>query len=188
MKKLILPLLALLFCSCNRESSVLMPGLKSDYFPLQAGNRWVFISSLSSDTLSYEINDTIVFGEHVYFERVLTFSDGTKNTDYFRVEENKVVLIYYEGKDYIYIDFDRPLEEEWNSYGDYYGYIRQRNISTQVKAGKFDNVTEVFMDNRSVSDGFEFNRYAPDVGPVESIRFRVTLTLINARVNGVDYP
>jgi len=44
------------------------------------------------------------------------------------------------------------------------------------------------MDNRSVSDGFEFNRYAPDVGPVESIRFRVTLTLINARVNGVDYP
>jgi hypothetical protein len=97
-------------------------------------------------------------------------------------------LIYYEGKDYIYIDFDRPLEEEWNSYGDYYGYIRQRNISAQVKAGKFDNVTEVFMDNRSVSDGFEFNRYAPNVGPVESIRFRVTLTLINARVNGVDYP
>ena len=188
MKKLIIPLSAILFTvSCNKEAPVLMPVLTSEYFPLQVGNRWTFKSSFNNHIWIYEITDTKVFDEHVYFELVRTFTDGAKDTNYFRVAENNVVLIYKE-QDYIYIDFERPVGEEWNSYGENYGYIRERNISLQVDAGSFNDVIEVFMDNRSVSDVFEFNRFAPGVGLVESVRFRFTLTLINARVNGVNYP
>lgn len=188
MKKLILLLIVLLSGSCNKDSNVLTPVLTSEYFPLQVGNKWVFISSFDSSSWTYEITDTKIFNEHVYFERALTFSDGSEYIDYFRVAENNLVLIYHEEKDYIYIDFERPLEEEWDSYGENYGYIRQRDMSTQVEAGNFENVTEVFMDNRSISDVYEFNRYAPGVGLVESIRFRFALKLISASVNGIDYP
>ncbi len=189
MKKLVLVTISILFfSSCSRENSPLMPALSADYFPLQVGNMWTFKSSSDSSVQVYEITDTKVFGEHVYFERVRTFSDGTKDTIYFRIAENNIVLIYYEGSDYIFIDFDKPLEEEWNSYGDFYGYIKQRNISVQVEAGSFNNVIEVFMNHRSVSDVSEFNRYAPEVGLVESTGFRFNLTLSSARVNGVNYP
>jgi len=189
MKKLLILIISVLsFISCNRENSPLMPVLTLEYFPLQVGNIWTFKNSSDSTVLIYEITDTKVFGEHVYFERVRTFSDGTKDTNYFRIAEDKVVLIYYEGNDYIYIDFERPVEEEWNSYAGYYGFIKQRDISIQVEAGSFNNIIEVFMDNRSVSDVSEFNRYAPEVGLVESTRFRFSLTLSSARVNGVNYP
>jgi hypothetical protein len=189
MKKLLLVIISVLsFNSCSRENSPLIPVLTPEYFPLQVGNRWTFKSSLDSSVQIYEITDTKVFGEHDYFERVRTFSDGTKDTNYFRIDEDNIVLIYYEGDDYIYIDFEKPLEEEWNSFGDFYGYIKQRNISIQVEAGSFNNVIEVYMDNRSVSDAYEFSRYAPGVGLVESIRFRFSLTLSSARVNGINYP
>jgi hypothetical protein len=189
MKKLIIMIIPILtFISCSRENSILTPVLTGEYFPLQVGNRWTFHSSFDNNSWIYEITDTIVFGEHVYFERVRTFSDGSKDTNYFRIDEDNVVLIYYEGADYIYIDFEKPVEEEWNSYGDFYGFIKQKNISTQVEAGSFNNVIEVFMDNRSISDVYEFNRFAPGVGLVESIRFRFSLTLSSARVNGINYP
>jgi len=189
MKKLSILIISVLsFSSCSRENSPLMPVLTAKYFPLQVGNRWTFHSSFDNNSWTYEITDTKVFYEHAYFEQVRTFSDGTKDTSYFRIAEDKVVLIFYEGADYIYIDFAKQLEEEWNLYGDFYGYIKQRNISSQVEAGSFNNVTEVFMGNKSISVVFEFNRYAPGVGLVESIRFRFSLTLSSARVNGVNYP
>ncbi|RPI65131.1 MAG: hypothetical protein EHM47_19060 [Ignavibacteriales bacterium] len=170
------------------KTIIIMPVLASAYFPLQVGNTWTFLATSDSSKWIYEITDTKDFNEHVYFERVLTFSDGTKDTEYFRITENDVVLLNYDGKDYIYIDFEKPLEIEWNSYGNYYGFIKERNLSVQVAAGNFNKVTEVYFSNRNVSDIFQFNRYAPGVGLVESIRFRFGLKLINARVNGIDYP
>lgn len=189
MKKLIIVIISFLFInSCSRENLPLVPEQNEDYFPLQLGNKWTFKSSQDSIILVYEITDTKIFNEHVYFERVRTFSDGTNDTSYFRTAEDNVVLIYYEGNDYIYIDFEKPLEEEWNSYNDFYGYIKQRNISLQVEAGNFNNVTEIYMNNRTISDASEITRFAPGVGFVETIKFRFNLTLSSAIVNGVSYP
>ena len=187
-KLLILILMVLIVSSCKREETSLEPDNTIDYFPLQVGNKWVFVSSLDSSIWKYEITDTKIISEHIYFERVLTFSDGTNITDYFRVEKNNVVLINFNGADYTYIDFEKPIGEIWNSYESQYGYINKRNISTQVGAGNFNNVVEVFMDNRSISDIYEFNRYAPGIGSVESMRFGFTLTLNNATINGINYP
>jgi len=188
MKKLFFLVMILGFYSCSTDSDILIPEETSEFFPLQVGNRWEYISSLDSSIWKYEITDTKVFNQHVYFERVLTFSDGTKETEYFRVTDSNVVLIYYEGEDYIYIDFNRAIGEEWNSYDDFFGFIRQRNITTTVEAGTFTNVTEVFMDNRSYADIFSFNRYSPGVGLIEVFRFRFNLSLVNATVNGINYP
>ncbi|HSP86776.1 MAG TPA: hypothetical protein VLN45_01480, partial [Ignavibacteriaceae bacterium] len=96
--------------------------------------------------------------------QVRTFSDGTKDTNYFRKTEKNIVLIYYKGRDFIFIDFEKPINDSWNSYNDFYGYIKQRDLSLLVEAGKFG------------------------IGLVESIRFRNNFTLRNARVNGINYP
>lgn len=174
--------------SCNKENNLLFPLFTSEYFPLQVGNKWTFESSFDNNIWVYEITDTKVFDEHVYFERVLTFSDGTNMKDYFRVTENNIVLIYFEGRDYIYINFEGPIGEVWDSFGQNFGYVRQRNLSAQVDAGTFNDVLEIFFDNRAISDVYEFNHYAPGVGLVESIRFRFILSLTSARVNGINYP
>jgi hypothetical protein len=49
--------------------------------------------SADSSLWKYEINDTKIFGEHVYFERVLTFSDGTNIKDYSELQ--KIMLYLY---------------------------------------------------------------------------------------------
>jgi hypothetical protein len=189
MKKLAIVIILILFVSsCNREDSPLMPDLAVNYFPLQVGNKWTFRSSIDSSLLIYEITDTIDLNEHIYFEQVRTFSDGTKDTNYFRFADDNIVLILNDGTDYVYIDFGKPVEEEWNLYDDFFGYIKQKNISAQVEAGNFINIIEVIIDNRSVSDALELNLYAPEVGLIKSTQFRLSLTLASARVNGINYP
>jgi hypothetical protein len=154
---------ALTLISCSRESPIL-PDITADYFPLQIGNNWTLRNSLDSTLVLYEITDTLILNEHVYFVQVRTFSDGTKDTNYFRKTEKNIVLIYYEGCDYIFIDFEKPINDTWNSYKDLYGYIKQRDISLLVEAGKFDNVIEVYTGSKHIPDLFEFNRYAPGIG------------------------
>ena len=75
-----------------------MPDITADYFPLQIGNNWTLRNSLDSTLLLYEITDTLIINEHVYFVQVRTFSDGTKDTNYFRKTEKNIVLIYYKGR------------------------------------------------------------------------------------------
>jgi hypothetical protein len=181
-------IISIYFLSCNKENSFVSPFLTAEFFPLQVGNKWVYNCSLDSSEWSFEITRTKIIGEHVYFEQVRNYSGGNKDTNYFRIAENNVVLIYFEGEDHIYVDFEKPLNEVWNSYASFYGYIRQRNISDDVEAGRFSGVTEVFIDNRSISDVYEFSRYASDVGMISSSKFRFELSLKQALVNGVSFP
>ncbi len=189
MKKLLMIVISLLFIApCGRDNLPLVPGLEKDFFPLQVGNKWIFRSSLDSSIITYEITDTKNLNQHDYFQQVRTFSDGTKDTNYFRVSDDNVVLIFYQGNEYIYINFDMPLNEEWNSYGNNYGYIKQKNILVNVSAGSFNDVTEVYLGNRTLPDGYEINRFSPGIGLIEVSMFRLNLKLNSAQVNGINYP
>jgi len=184
----LLIIISLTAVTCNRDKSPVLPDDTAEYFPLQVGNNWVYKSSLDNAEWNYEITDTKIIGTNIYYELVRTFPDGTKDTNYFRRSEDNVIQIYYEGKDHLYIDFNKPLNEAWNTFGDYYGYIRQRDIRTDVDAGQFTNVTEVVFDSKSSSDLYEFNHYAAGAGVVRSMRFRFELTLKKALINGVSFP
>jgi hypothetical protein len=173
--------------SCDEESSPFFPALQSEYFPLQVGNRWTYKWLLDDQQWTAEVKGTRIIGPHLYFVYARSYPDGFVDTSYFRVDSNNVIIINYLNEDYIYIDFERPIREEWQSYPDFFGYVRRRNLTVTVDAGTFNNVTEVFFDNTVVSDLYEFNHYAPDVGLVESFGFRRASILVSAFVNGIFY-
>jgi hypothetical protein len=174
--------------SCNEESAPFFPVLTSEYFPLQVGNKWTYKWLLNDLEWTGEVTGTKVIGSHQYFVFIRTYPDNFIDTSYFRVDSNNVIIINFLNEDYIYIDFERPIREEWQSYEHFFGYVRRRDLTVTVDAGTFTNVTEVFFDNTVVSDLYEFNHYAPNVGLVESYGFRRASILVNAVVNGVTYP
>lgn len=174
--------------SCNYESSPVFPVYTSEYFPLQIGNKWTYKWLLDDQLWTNEVTGTKIIDEHLYFICVRSYNDGFIDTSYYRVDNNNVVIINFLNQDYIYIDFERPIREEWPSYADFFGYIRRKGLSFSVDAGTFNDVIEVFWDNTTVSDLYEFNHYAPNVGLIESFGFRRASVLVSAVVNGVSYP
>jgi hypothetical protein len=186
---LMLSILPVIFISsCKEESEPFSPVLTSEYFPLQVGNKWTYKWLLNDLEWTGEVTGTSIIGSQKYFVYVRTYPDNFIDTSYFRVDNNNVIIINFLNEDYIYIDFERTIREEWQSYPDFFGYVRRRNLTVTVDAGTFDNVIEVFFDNTVVSDLYEFNRYAPDIGLIESYGFRRASILVNAIVNGISYP
>lgn len=188
MKKLVLNIsyifIIVFLISCSKENIIVSTEGKADYFPMQVGNSWTY--SFNDAEWNVQITATKIMGGNLYFLFVRNFG-GEIDTTYFRKVEN-VIYINYLGADYIYIDFNKATGEEWQSYENFYVKINKMNMNVEVAAGNFNNVIEILLENSSVSDLFEFNRYAPNIGLIESIGFRRKSELKFAFVNGILYP
>jgi hypothetical protein len=97
-------------------------------------------------------------------------------------------MINFEGKEYLFIDFNIPERSRWNSYYSYYGLIRGKNLNSTVQAGIFSNVIEILFENIAISDIYELNRYAPGADMILSTGFRRNFELRSAFVDGKSYP
>lgn len=137
--------------------------------------------------MTLRVESAIKINEEFYYLIVRYFPESS-DTMRLRYENNDRLMIWFEGKEYLYIDFTLPEGSKWNTYYNFYGEIRVKGLNSTVPAGIFSNVTEVLFDNTLISDVYEFNRYAPGVGMISSSGFRRNFNLVQARVNGNVYP
>jgi hypothetical protein len=182
MKYILALSLALILAGCRDNPSD--PVYNSVYFPLRSGNNWNYSGT---GDMRIEIESLVVLRGVYYFRTVRTFSEAS-DTLFLRYRSNDQLMIYFEGDEYLYIDFSLPAGSTWDSYYFFYGQMRRRDLNTTVSAGIFSNVIEVLFENTRVSDVFEMNQYAPGVGMISSAGFRRYFELHSAFVNGVNFP
>ncbi len=183
-RKLIL-LTAFLFSSCFDDKIEPVTSYDVNYFPMQVGNRWIYQSD--SLDLVIEISKMKLLNSNFYFEFLKTY-DGEVDTMLFRGGSNEKIFVFVFNNDEIFIDFNSPEGQIWDSFGDFYSKVNRRGLNIQTPAGNFENVIEIFTDNYQLSDLYEFNKYAACVGLVETIGFRRIFRLKSAFVNGITYP
>jgi hypothetical protein len=181
----ILLLVLLLITSCVDERTGIVNPDEVSYFPMQVGNRWIYESD--SLDLTIEITGIKILNAFAYFEFIKTY-DGEMDTMFCKAMSDERIYIFFNGTDELLIDFQSPEGEIWQSFGEFFSKVNRRELSVQTTAGNFENVIEIFTDNTQLSDLYEFNKYAPEVGLIETIGFRRMFRLKSARVNGVTYP
>lgn len=175
----------LLFSGCYEDRIEPIISYSANYFPMQTGNWWIY--QTDSLDLTVEITRIKVFNSNYWYEIIKTF-DGEVDTMFCKAGSNEKVFIFFDNRDELFLDFDRPDGQIWESFGNFYSKINRRGLNIQTPAGNFENVIEIFTDNYHLSDLYEFNKYAPGVGLVETIGFRRIFRLKNAFVNGITYP
>lgn len=169
---------------CSKEG-ITEPEFSQDYFPLAVGNKWIFKSGEIEWTI--EVMGRKIISNHNYFVVVRIYED-IPDTNYYRVNELKQILVNYEGKDYLFIDFQKTPGDTWDVFGTTFARVRNLNLTVTVPAGKFHDVTEIYFDNYELSDLYEHNYYAPGIGLIRSVGFRRLSELISAFVNGINIP
>jgi len=172
------------FISCNDDSSKSTLTV-ADYFPLEVNNKWTYSNGNIEWTEEVTAYKQIDGKEYAV---VLRTYQRSIDTTYYRSEDNNKVYIYFQGEESLFIDFERAKGEEWESYHEFYAKVNSTGGKVTVPAGTFDNVVEIFSDNRQISDAFEFRKYAPGVGLIKLAGFRRESELIRAYVNGSNYP
>lgn len=177
-------LLAACFISCNDD------GVKSnlsvaDYFPLEVNNKWTYSTGNVEWTEEVTAYKNLNGKEYAV---VLRTYQRSIDTTFYRTEDNNKVFIYFQGEESLLIDFERTKGEQWESHHEFYAKVNSTGGTLAVPAGTFENVVEIFSDNRQISDAFEFRKYAPGVGLIKLTGFRRDSELIKAYVNGVNYP
>lgn len=183
-KLFIVFVLIVLGYSCSDSNPVSI--VDSQFFPLREGNSWNYQSSLGQQWSVRVVGYTKI--NNVKYSIFETNYGGTKATKYFRADGLGNIYINWEGVEYPYLLFDAKLNDQWDSYYNFFGYVRSRGQSIILPSGEFDNLIEIFFDNNLISDVFSFDFYAPNVGLVRSRGFRTETILVSAFVNGKFYP
>jgi hypothetical protein len=183
--KSLLLILLLVFISCEHDRIEILNPASVSYFPMQLGNKWIYESD--NLDLTIEIISIKIHHAYAYYEFLKTY-DGEMDTMFCKAMADEKVFIFFDGNDELLIDFQSPEGETWQSYGNFIAKVNRIGLNVQTPAGNFENVIEIFSDNTQSSDLYEFNKYAPGVGLVETIGFRRALRLKNAYVNGITYP
>jgi hypothetical protein len=175
-------LLLILPISCSENPAG--PIYNSEFFPLEIGNRWEYTGGVE---MTIEVKEFSLVDNKGYYILVRSFPMAS-DTLLLRYERDDRLMIYFEGDEYLYLDFSLPAGSRWNSYYHFFAEIRAVGLTDTVPAGTFNNITEVLFENTLISDVYEFNRYAPGVGMVFSGGFRRFFELKSALVNGIEYP
>lgn len=155
------------------------------FFPLNQGDKWVFNDGGQDWTL--ETGGIHRLGGTDYTAMVRVYQRSS-DTSYFRTDGADRVFIYWEGKEYLYIDFARSTGDIWSTYNDFTGAIEEKGKILSLPAGTFDNVTQVIFNNSAIQDAYEFRDFAAGAGLVQITAFRRVSKLKSANVNGITYP
>lgn len=157
----------------------------ADYFPLQIDNNWTYSNGYNEWTA--EVADYKNIDGIDYAEVVRTYQQNP-DTVYYRVEGDSKVYVYHQGEEFILIDFEISQDDNWETENGFTAKISSMGDTFCSPAGKFENVVEVYSNNKKMADAFEIFKYAPGVGLVETTSFRKNSVLIKAFVNNVNYP
>lgn len=171
--------------SCSDKRTGIVNPSNIIYFPMQLGNKWTYESN--SLDMVVEITGIKIHNIYSYYEFIKTY-DGEVDTVLCRASKDEKVFIFFDNADQLFIDFKSPVGETWQTFGHFFAKVNRTGLSVQTTAGNFEGVIEIFSDNTQSSDLYEFNKYSPEVGLVETIGFRRVFRLKSAYVNGVTYP
>lgn len=176
--------LLFVFTALTCSDNPVAPETGSEFFPLNVGNWWRYTGTLD---MIIRVEDKVKINNNFYYLLIKTYPESS-DTMRLRYDNRERLMIWFDGQEYLYIDFSLPEGSRWNSYYNFYGQIRNKGLNSTVPAGIFSNVTEILFDNTLISDVYEFNRYAPGAGMISSSGFRRNFYLTQAQVNGNIYP
>lgn len=170
------------FLQCERHS--LSPSNTTVYFPMRIGNQWTYHVANNRDFVRQDkIVGTKTVGKYEYFVFERSFTPMTYvDSVLFRSEPDNRIIINRAGQDYLYIDFDLPIGENWQSFGEYTAVIEKKDFAVVVPAGNFKNCIQVFFDIPRFIDDEMTMIFAPGVGMIESHSQIGALQLTSARL------
>mgnify|MGYP005725557193 CR=1 FL=1 len=185
-------LITIFLMQCSRDT--VSPENSSDgFFPMEIGNKWNYHSipeAFSVNESMVEIINTTEIGGKTYFVFERTYPNLTthRDTSYFRKESNKV-FINWNGEEFLYIDFDRDVNDSWETRGSYIGVIQDKNKRFEVPAGIFTNATLVYFDIPLAADAQFCEHYAKGVGRLNiCCLFGIPMELVSATISGKKFP
>ncbi len=177
--------------SLSCDSDVIQPPDPTEgHFPLQVGNQWTYaLAGNESFKLSHEIVGTTRIDSHGYFVLRRQFGeDANSDSVFYRVESPGRIFTNHNGEDVLYIDFNLPVGDTWESFGAFIARIVRKGFTSSVPAGDFENSIEVFFDVPQVIDDENTRVFAKGIGLVE-IRGQIGfIQLESAVVSGVAIP
>ena len=182
--------LFLSYLTCSNPPEPTQTEELSHFFPMQVGNRWVYTTDYTFTQFEQymEIIGTESIGTNEYFAWERRFSSGTYvERRSYRAGPGKTIYINYFGREFLYIDFQRPPGEQWNSYAGFVGVVQRKNFECSTPGRSFRKCIEIFFDDPGV-DSERWETYAPGIGLVLLRTVDGISELKSARVNGISYP
>ncbi len=146
MRKLLLifslSIFSLLLGSCDNNP---VSSLKQqEFLPMAVGNRWTFVESIFERKTEVIGNATINGKDYFVLEQHLTSITGSPvNYFLFREAGRNKIYINVDGKEFLYADFNRPLNESWPSYDGYTARIMQKDFDLETPAGTFSHTVKI---------------------------------------------
>ncbi|MCI0530372.1 MAG: hypothetical protein L0Y74_00235, partial [candidate division Zixibacteria bacterium] len=193
---LIVCILGITFFTTGCNDTPFSPG-ETGFFPLNVGNTWIYESDSDRFGPPFENKVEIVgvsniAGRSYFVFETIYHSTSTipayRDTCYYRSDGEGKIFGFREGEEFLYIDFNREVNEKWQSRGEYIGVIQGKNKIVEVPAGRFTNVTQVYFDIPQYVDDEFCENYAPGVGRLDiSCLFGVPMYLKSARIDGKHY-
>jgi hypothetical protein len=176
---------------CNDGLNSASPELAGlGFFPMKIGNRWEYeLDNFDDFKWTVEVVGKTTFGPYQYFIFEMNSTLGTRpDSTFYRAAALGQIFINWQGKDALFIDFNRPVGKKWDSFSEYNGVINKKGFTIVVPAGRFEGSIEVFFDIPQAIDDENWNVYAPNVGLVETRGQIGSLQLTSAFVNGISIP
>ena len=137
-----LSIFTFLFTSCDNNP---VSSLKqAEFLPMAVGNSWTFVESTVERKTEVIGNAAINGKDYFVLERYYP-AMLMGHVDYFLLREaarNKI-YINVAGKEFLYADFTRPLNESWQSYDGYTARIVQKDFSLETPGGTFSHSVEI---------------------------------------------
>jgi hypothetical protein len=172
MKRIILFLLsATIFQHCGLGSTQPDGLSDNDFFPLVAGNTWIYNSPTGDGyPVEYKVSGSINIDGRTYYQY------GISGNDYqepLRQDPAGRVIRWINNQDFIYFDFTLgdgatyPFNPYNESENNYYIVTVRKNVTVVTLAGVFGNCTDLFFNIPGAVDDEVGYIFAPDVGIVE---------------------
>ncbi len=146
----------------NGSSSKKLP---DSYYPLQVGNEWHYYE-LESDSFTISVVSKKNIDGKTYFVKSLSESESSESNESLVREENGIVYKRIEGKEYLYLDFNRNIGEKWQQLPyELFSYIISKTDTVYTNIGMLVDCIRIVSE--SELDKSE-TLYAPGIGLVSS--------------------
>jgi len=142
-----------LFFGCGSNPLISLD--RGDYLPMFVGAKWFYTGAPPDSTFrdTTTVVGTATRGGNKYF--ILQHTNNPipagDQRQFLRAFGNKI-YINYEGRDFLYIDFNQPEGKSWESYADFKGMILRKDFEITTPAGHFSHAVEVAFESRTLRD------------------------------------
>ncbi len=143
--------------NCNNSKETTKPlaeSLGTSYFPLNVGNEWHYEGVESQPKAIFILSRMEAESKEYFLFSSRQSVRGENGIFYRRVED----------KEYLYLDFNRPVGDKWQQHPEQrFAHIASRNDTISVKAGMFTNCIQIIAESK-LDKSEEW--YAPGIGLV----------------------